>query len=119
MFSSTTMASSMTRPIATDRAPRVRMLRVIPSRFIRMKATSSERGIETPETRVPRKLRRKTRIMRTARIPPITASRVISLTEFWISGAWLITSVTVIPAGTVTVSMASDTASTVSTVFSP
>ena len=119
MFSVTTIASSITRAAATERAPRVRMLSVMPCTFISTNATRSDSGIETPVTSVARTLRRNSRIISTARTTPSTASRASSPTASSISGAWLTTSSTAMPSGTSTSANASVSASTVSTVLAP
>ena len=115
----TTMASSITRPAATDSAPRVRMFRLMFRVLIRVNATRSDSGMDTPATRVLRTERRKSRIMATAKRPPMAASRARSLTELRIVGAWLATSRMDTPAGGGLPASTSRTASSVATVLAP
>ena len=59
MFSSMTMASSTTRPIASTIASSVSVLIVKPNRYISPNAPTSETGIVTSGMSVARRLRRK------------------------------------------------------------
>ena len=65
MFSSTTMASSTTRPMASTIASRVRVLTVKPKAYIRANAPISETGMVTIGMMVARRLRRKKKITST------------------------------------------------------
>ena len=58
VFSSTTMASSTTKPVATVSAIRLRLLRLKPSRYITPKVPSSDTTVATAGTMVARALRR-------------------------------------------------------------
>ena len=88
MFSSTTMESSTTRPMATIIPPRVRMLSVIPCHHKTISATSSDRGIEIAATTVARALRKKTKMTSTAKTAPSKPSRRMSLIACVIGVAW-------------------------------
>ena len=65
MFSSMTMASSTTRPIASTMASRVRVLIEKPKRSISAKAPISETGMVISGIRVARTERRKTKMIPT------------------------------------------------------
>ncbi len=70
MFSITTMESSTTRPMAMVRAPRVRMLRVLPLHHRPTRVISSDSGIDTAAMTVERHERRNARITSTAKSRP-------------------------------------------------
>ena len=59
VFSSTTMASSTTKPVATVSAMRLRLLRLKPKRYITPKVPSSDTTVATAGISVARALRRK------------------------------------------------------------
>ena len=65
MFSSTTIASSTTRPIASTIASSVSVLIVNPNRYISANAPISDTGIVTIGMIVARRLRRKKKITST------------------------------------------------------
>ena len=82
MFSSTTILSSITRPIATVMPPRVIMFNVKPCQFSKAKAAKTESGIDTADTRVDRTLKFKnTRITMTAKSAPSAPSRTTPLMD--------------------------------------
>ena len=58
VFSSTTMASSTTKPVATVSAIRLRLFRLKPSRYITPKVPSSDTTVATAGTMVARTLRK-------------------------------------------------------------
>jgi hypothetical protein len=68
MFSSTTMASSTTRPIASTKASRVSVLTEKPNRDISAKAPTSETGIVTTGMMVARTERRNRKMMTRTRM---------------------------------------------------
>ena len=70
MFSMTTMASSMSRPMERVSASMVTMLKVKPSAFITANVPMMAVGSATADTSVERTLRRKMRTTTTARMPP-------------------------------------------------
>ncbi len=68
MFSSTTMASSTTSPMARTMASRVRVLTVNPKAYMSANAPTSETGMVTIGMMVARRLRRKKKITSTTRM---------------------------------------------------
>ncbi|MNN68869.1 hypothetical protein D3C81_1846100 [compost metagenome] len=74
MFSSTTMASSTTRPMASTMASSVRVLMEKPSSTMRLKAPISETGMVTRGIRVARRERRNRKMIR---ITSPTASQMV------------------------------------------
>ncbi|CPL77136.1 Uncharacterised protein [Bordetella pertussis] len=68
MFSSTTMASSTTSPMASTIASRVRVLIEKPNRYIRAQAPTSDTGMVTMGMMLARRLRRKKKITSTTRM---------------------------------------------------
>ncbi len=62
MFSSTTMASSTTRPMASTMASSVSVFTLKPKRYMNMNAPTSDTGIVTSGISVARRLRRKRKI---------------------------------------------------------
>src|SRR6201999_1468244 len=68
MFSSTTMASSTTNPVATVSAIREKMLRLYPSRYITAKVATSDTDTATTGTSVALPLRRNANTTRITRI---------------------------------------------------
>ena len=70
MFSRTTIASSMRRPIARDSAISVMTLSVIPMKFMTMKEEMTEIGRVSPVITVERHELRKQKTMKIVRIPP-------------------------------------------------
>jgi hypothetical protein len=87
-FSSTTIESSTTRPMATIIPPRVRMFRVMPCHHSTISATSSDSGIETAATSVARPLRRNAKMTSTANSAPSKPSRRMSPIACVIGVAW-------------------------------
>ena len=81
MFSSTTIASSTTKPVATVSAIRLRLLSEKPSRYITPKVPSSETTVATAGTIVARQLRRKTLTTTTTSTIEITSVSSISRSE--------------------------------------
>ena len=78
MFSSITMASSTTRPIASTMASSVSVLIVNPNAYIRPKAPISDTGIVTIGMSVARRLRRKKKMTSTT---STIASTIVSNTD--------------------------------------
>ena len=74
MFSSTTMASSTTRPMARTSASSVRVLTVKPAAYISAKAPISDTGMVTSGISEARTLRRKKNTTSATRI---TASAIV------------------------------------------
>jgi len=70
MLSRTTTASSMSRPMASDRPSRVSWLSEKPIPYMTKRVPTTEVGRASAEMRVPRRSRRKRRMMRTAMAPP-------------------------------------------------
>ena len=81
MFSSTTMASSTSRPTERDNASRVSELSVKPAALMKAKVPMTEVGMAMAAIRVMRRLRRKTAMITTARMPPSRRSNIESSTE--------------------------------------
>src|ERR1035438_8224409 len=73
MFSSTTMASSTTNPVATVSAIKEKMLRLYPSRYITAKVAISDTDTATTGTRVAWTLRRNANTTRMTRITAMTS----------------------------------------------
>ena len=104
MFSSTTIASSTTRPTATARPPRVMMFRVIPVTCITTSAVSTDSGMLTAATSVERRLNRNRKIVITANRAPSPPSwsrpsrdslmnverseTVTTLSSGWLAAIW-------------------------------
>jgi len=88
MFSSTTIASSTTRPMATIMPPRVRMFRVMPCHHSTSSAASSESGIETPATIVALPLRRNRKMTAMAKRAPSSPSWRMAAIALLIGVAW-------------------------------
>ena len=84
MFSRTTMASSISRPMHSDRAIRVRKLRVKPKHFMAMKLASTEIGRVRPVMMV---LRQECRNRNTITMVSTAPSMMVSLTL----SSWLLT----------------------------
>ena len=78
MFSSITIASSTTRPIASTSASSVSVLIVKPKTYISANAPTSATGIVTSGMIVARRLRRKKKITSTT---STIASRIVSNTD--------------------------------------
>src|SRR5207249_3888571 len=81
MFSSTTMASSTTNPVAMVSAMRERLSRLYESRYMAPKVPTSESGTATVGTSVARMLRRKANTTSTTRQTLITSVNCTSPTE--------------------------------------
>ena len=71
MFSRTTMASSMSIPMARERPIRVSTFRVKPNAFMAMNAATTEMGRVSPVMTVERHEFRNRNTMRTVRMPPM------------------------------------------------
>ena len=83
MFSTTTIASSMTSPTAAARPPSVIRLKLSPIARSTMKVTARVAGITRPATSEVPQSRRKSTMMRDARMSPmITASRTLLIESF-------------------------------------
>ena len=78
MFSSTTMASSMTKPVAMVSAMSERLFRLKPSRYITPKVPTKDTGTATAGMRVARRLRRNTKTTRVTRMTEMTRVRSTS-----------------------------------------
>ena len=78
MFSSTTMASSMTMPTISTSASMVTLLSVKPSAHIMPKAEMTEHGMATAAMMVDRRLRMNSSTTSEARMLPSTRCRLIS-----------------------------------------
>ena len=78
MFSSTTMASSMTIPTISTSASMVTLLRVNPRAPIMPNVEMTDTGMATPAMNVERQLRMKASTTRHARTLPSTRCRLIS-----------------------------------------
>jgi hypothetical protein len=81
MFSRTTIASSISMPMASDRPIRVITLRVKPKRRMTVKAAITEMGRVRPVMTVERQEFRKMKTMSTVRMPPRTMVRFTSWME--------------------------------------
>ncbi|MNN21526.1 hypothetical protein D3C81_1348520 [compost metagenome] len=80
MFSSMTMASSTTKPVAMVRAISVRLLTEKPARYITPKVPISDNGTAIDGMMVALKRRRKTKVTITTRTMAISSSCCTSLT---------------------------------------
>ena len=86
MFSTTTMASSMTRPTAAASPPSVIRLKLSPSTRSAMNVTASVAGMTMPATsEVPQSRRNSTMISDARTRPMITASRTLLIESLTIS----------------------------------
>ena len=83
MFSSTTIASSMTTPTMSTRASIVTLLSVKPSAHIRPKVVITEAGIASDAMMVARQLRRNSSTTSDASTEPITRCSSISCRAAW------------------------------------
>ena len=81
MFSRTTMASSMRRPIASDGAMSLMMFSVIPRKCMAMNEEMTEIGSVSPVMTVERQELRKRKTIRTVRMPPMIEVVVASWTD--------------------------------------
>ena len=70
MLSRTTTASSMSRPMASERPSSVSWLSEKPSRYMRKRVPTTEVGRASAEMKVPRRSSRKSRMMSIAMAPP-------------------------------------------------
>jgi hypothetical protein len=83
MFSTTTMASSMTRPTAAARPPSVIRLKLSPRARSTIKVIASVAGITRPATsEVPQSRRNRTMISDASTTPISTASRTLLIESF-------------------------------------
>ncbi len=98
MFSSTTIESSTTRPMAMVRAPRVSMFRDRSRVHSTISARTTDSGMDTAVTSVERTDARKTRMIRTAKSRPSAPSVVRPSMAFATAGPWSLTTVTSAPA---------------------
>ncbi len=83
MFSSTTMASSITMPTISTRASMVTLLSVKSSAFIMPKVAITEAGMATAAMTVARQLRMNSSTTRQARMLPSTRWTLISCSAWW------------------------------------
>ena len=81
VFSSTTMASSTTKPVATVSAIRLRLFRLKPRKYITPKVPSSETTVATAGIRVARALRKNALTTSTTSAIEISSVISISLSE--------------------------------------
>jgi hypothetical protein len=81
MFSSTTIASSHTRPIASSTATRVSTLMLNPARYMMKNADTIETGIATTGMRVDRQSRRNRKMISATSPNAISSVSVTSSTE--------------------------------------
>src|SRR5471032_3159878 len=81
VFSSTTMASSTTKPVATVSAISDRLFRLKPSRYITPKVPSSDTTVATAGTKVARRLRRKALTTSTTRMMEMISVTSISCSD--------------------------------------
>ena len=81
MFSRTTIASSISMPMASDRPIRVITLSVKPKSFIALKAAITEIGSVSPVITVERQEFRNTNTMSTVSTPPMSIVRFTSWIE--------------------------------------
>ncbi len=81
VFSSTTMASSTTKPVATVSAIRLRLFRLKPIRYMAPKVPSSDTMVATAGTMVARALRRKALTTSTTSTIEISSVNSISCSE--------------------------------------
>ena len=81
VFSSTTMASSTTKPVATVSAISERLLMLKPARYITENVPMSDTGTETAGMTAARRLRRKSSTTRITRAIAITRARSTSWME--------------------------------------
>ena len=88
IFSTTTIESSITRPIATVIAPSVIIFNVMSIIFKKIIAMSSDIGIETIAMIVDLKLRRNSMMISTAKSAPKRALLNIVLTDCSIGSPW-------------------------------
>ncbi len=121
MFSSTTMASSMTMPTASARASKVMMLSVKPIAHINPKVPMMETGIASAAMSVLRALPRKRSTMTAAKTAPRTRCSLTAFTLVLIDADSSRTTLSSEPWGSVFSTSPSRalTASTTATVFSP
>lgn len=81
MFSTMTMASSTTNPVAMVRAIRVRLLMLKPSNAIRPNVPTRDSGTTTPGIRVARQVRKNTKVTATTRMMASSISTCTWATE--------------------------------------
>jgi len=121
MFSSTTMASSMTMPTASVSASMVSQFRLKPSAFMRVKVAITEHGMATAEITVARQLPMKRNTTTLASSAPTIRCFCTSASDMRMKRAWSRVIATSTPAGRPgrICSRRRVTASTVATVFAP
>ena len=88
MFSTTTMASSITSPTAAANPPRVMRLKLSPITFSTMNVTPMVAGITSPATRDVPQSRRNRTMMSDARIKPSRMASRTLLIESFTSSDW-------------------------------
>ena len=93
MLSRTTTASSMSRPMASERPSRVSWFSENPSTYMKKSVPTTEVGSASAEMKVPRGSRRKTRMMRIAMAPPKkmaihTSWALASMVSAWSMSTW-------------------------------
>ncbi len=107
MFSSMTMASSTTKPVAMVRAIRVRLLTEKPARYITPKVPISDNGTATEGMMVALARRRNRNVTITTRAMAISSSCCTSVTEARMVWVRSVSTVTSIPAGRLSVMLGS------------
>ena len=101
MFSSTTIASSMTMPVASDSASIVMLFSVKPSAFITVKVPMIEVGIASAAMNVTRRLRMKRKTTSAASRPPSSRWCWISSNDCRMNRDWSRIGLTLMSAGSV------------------
>ena len=121
MFSRTTIASSISRPMASERAISVIVFSVIPMKFITMNEETTEIGSVRPVMTVERQELRKRKTISTVRSAPMTIVSCTSRTESRIGPEESRTTAIVVPCGSSPriVSTSLKTRSTTATVLAP
>ncbi len=100
MFSSTTMESSTSTPMPSDRPSRLSVLSVKPNIYIGPNVAIMETGMAMATMIVPRGLCRKMKTTRTAIRAPIIREATTSLTLSWTCSDWSVVIVKVTSGGT-------------------
>ncbi len=88
MFSSTTIASSMTMPVASESASIVMLLRVKPAIFMKVKVPMIEVGIASAAMKVTRRLRMNRNTTTLASRPPSTRCSLMSSNDRRMKRDW-------------------------------
>ncbi|MNX72516.1 hypothetical protein D3C86_1038720 [compost metagenome] len=88
MFSTSTMASSTSSPMAIASPPRVMVLTEIPKAFMNRKVTTNERGMAVRVMKVVRKFNRKRKSTISTRIAPSRRASSTLATDASMKCAW-------------------------------